>query len=398
MERTTSTPARTPRRAAKPWLAAAVVATLSLPVLAAPAGAAGPGGGPGPGAGTTSCAYGYTSEATVWFGAGADSGVTNHETRAGCTVMDEIMAGAPFRTHGQFVRTVTSVTKDLVRERVLTGGERRDILRAAAASKVGKPHPVTGERSVDLSAIGLVGYTVRATMPADAEGTLGALAECGFQNIEPSGSAGNFYGYTAAELAPLTDAAGIEVPSLGVSLSNLQNDVDLVAAEAHAIGAKYVRISGSGSWTLADYSRTAAILNEAGEALSAEGIRVAYHNHGYEFETEEDGVTGYDVLVRETNPAFVTMELDVYWAASTQTAATDLFARYPGRFELLHLKDIAEDGSFADVGAGTIDFAEIFAAAPLAGVRYGFTENDQPSPDGVTSACTSLGYLAELRY
>lgn len=395
---TTSTPARADKRTARPWLAAAMVATLSLPVLAAPAGAAGPAGTSGPGAGSSACAYGYTSQATVWFGADADSGVPNRETRAGCTVMDEIMADAPFATHGAFVRTVASVTKDLVRERVLTGGERRDILRAAAASEVGRPHPVTGERSVDLSAIGLVGYTVRATMPTDAEGTLAALAGCGFRNIEPSGSAGNFYGYSAAGLAPLTDEAGLEVPSLGVSLSNLQNDVDLVVAEAHAIGARYVRVSGSGSWTLADYSRTAAILNEAGERLGAEGIRVAYHNHGFEFETEENGVTGYDVLVRETNPAFVTMELDVYWAASTDTAATDLFERYPGRFELLHLKDIAEDGSFADVGAGTIDFAEIFAAAPLAGVRYGFTEHDQPSPDGVTSACTSLGYLAELRY
>lgn len=396
MRRTTSsTTTRVSRRTAQPWLAAAVAATLSLPVLAPCAAAAGPAAGTG---GPAVCSYGYTSEASVWFGADADSGVPNRETDGGCTVMDEIMAEAPFATHGAFVRTVSSVTRDLVRERVLTGGERRDVVDAAAASRVGRPHPVTGERSVDLSAIGLVGYTVRATMPTDAAGTLGALAECGFRNIEPSGGAGNFYGYTAAELAPLTDAAGLAVPSLGVSLSNLQNDVDLVIAEAHAIGAEYVRISGSASWTLADYSRIAAILNEAGERLGAEGIRVAYHNHGYEFETQEDGVTGYDVLVRETNPAFVTMELDVYWAASTDTSATDLFARYPGRFELLHLKDIAEDGSFADVGAGTIDFAEIFAAAPLAGVRYGFTEHDQPSPDGVTSACTSLGYLAELRY
>lgn len=391
--------ARTSTRRGRLWLATVTVATaaaLSLPHLAAaavpvpaPAGAA---------AGTGTCSYGYTSEATVWFGADADSGVANRETGDGCTVMDEIMAGVPFSTHGTFVRTVAVVTRDLVRKGVLTGGERREIVRAAAVSEVGRPHPVTGERSVDLSTIGLVGYTVRATMPTDAAGTLGALAACGFRNIEPSGSAGSFYGYSAAELAPLTDDAGLEVPSLGVSLSNLQNDVDLVIAEAQAIGATYVRVSGSGSWTLADYSRTAAILNEAGEALGAEGIRVAYHNHGYEFETEEDGVTGYDVLVRETNPAFVTMELDVYWAASTDTSATDLFERYPGRFELLHLKDMAADGSFADVGAGTIDFAAIFAAAPLAGVRYGFTEHDQPSPDGVTSACTSLGYLADLRY
>jgi sugar phosphate isomerase/epimerase len=399
MERTTSTSTHGPARILRPWLAAAAAAALSLPLLAVPAAAgtvaadrtAAP-------AGTGACVYGYTSQATVWFGADADSGVPNRETRDGCTVMDEIMADAPFATHGRFVRTVFSVTSDLVRERVLTNGERRDIVHAAAVSQVGRPHPVTGTRSVDLSAIGLVGYTVRATMPTDAPGTLAALAACGFQNIEPSGGAGNFYGYSAAELAPLTQEVGMAVPSLGVSLSNLRNDLDLVISEAHAIGARYVRISGSSSWTLADYSRTASLLNEVGERLSAEGITVAYHNHGYEFETVENGVTGYDVLVRETDPAFVTMELDVYWAASVGVPATDLFQRYPGRFELLHLKDLAADGSFADVGEGTIDFAEIFAAAPLAGVRFGFTEHDQPSPDGVTSACTSIGNLAELRY
>ncbi|WP_369372165.1 sugar phosphate isomerase/epimerase family protein [Promicromonospora sp. Populi] len=384
MQRTASTS----RHHVTRWLAAAVAAVLSLPLLTLPPAAAG----------TVGCAYGYTSEATVWFGADADSGVPNHETDDGCTVLDKIMADAPFRTHAAFLRTVVSETSALVRERVLTSRERWKIVHAAAVSKVGSPHPVTGRRSVDLSRIGLVGYTVRATMPTDAEGTLSALAACGFQNIEPSGSAGNFYGYSAAELAPLTEEAGFDVPSLGVSLSNLQNDLDLVVSEAHAIGARYVRISGSGDWTLADYSRIAAILNEVGERLAAEGIRVAYHNHGFEFGTAENGVTGYDVLVRETNPAFVAMELDVYWAASAGISAVDLFERYPGRFELLHLKDMAADGSFADVGEGTINFAEIFAAKSLAGVRYGFTEHDQPSPDGVTSACNSLGYLAELRY
>lgn len=384
MERTASTSTRRTTR----WLAAVAAAALSLPLLAPVAA----------GAGTDACAYGYTDQATVYFGADADSGVVNHETRTGCTVMDKIMAGAPFATHGTFVRTVSSVTRGLAHEGVLTGSERSRIVRTAAGSEVGRPHPVTGRRSVDLSAIGLVGYTVRATMPTDADGTLSALAACGFQNMEPSGSAGNFYGYSAAELAPHTREVGIDVPSLGVSLSDLQGDLSLVVAEAHAIGARYVRISGSSSWTLADYSETAAILNEAGARLRSEGITVAYHNHGFEFETVENGVTGYDVLVRETDPAVVTMELDVYWAASIGTAATDLFQRYPGRFELLHLKDMAADGSFADVGEGTIDFAEIFAGASLAGVRYGFTEHDQPSPDGVTSACTSIGNLAELRY
>jgi sugar phosphate isomerase/epimerase len=348
---------------------------------------------------TDQCPYGYTTQASVFFGAGGTSpGVPNYDIGNGCTIMDEIMAGAPFSSHGQFVKTVARVTNKLVEDGVITDAERADILRDAGKSDVGRPYPVTGTRAVDLSRIGLVGYTVRATMPGDAEGTLAALAECGFQNIEPSGSVGNFYGYTAAELAPLTDAAGLAVPSLGVSQSNLENNIDGVISEAHAIGAEYVRISGSSSWSLEDYSRAAAMLNEVGARLKDEGITVAYHNHAYEFETVEDGVSGYDVLVRETDPALVTMELDVYWSAAGGVDAVDLFGTYPGRFQLLHLKDRAPDGSFADVGAGTIDFAEIFAHASLAGVEYGFTEHDNPRPDGVTSSCASLSYLMELRY
>src|SRR5690606_20210063 len=230
----------TPTTHSRPWLAVALAAALSFPLLAPPATAQ---QAPAPAA--DACAYGYTSEATVRFGADADSGVPNRDTGDGCTVMDEIMARAPFASHGRFVAAVASVTRGHVRHGVLTHAERAAVVRAAAASRVGRPHPVTGRRSVDLSAIGLVGYTVRATMPADAAGTLGALAACGFRNIEPSGSAGNFYGYTAAELAPLTRDAGLTVPSLGVSLGNLQDDVELVAAEAHAIGARYVRVSGS---------------------------------------------------------------------------------------------------------------------------------------------------------
>ncbi|MEU4364771.1 sugar phosphate isomerase/epimerase [Promicromonospora sp. NPDC023987] len=390
-----STPGRSSSRA-RTWLVAAVSGVLALPLIASGASAAPATDGA---AAADACAYGYSASSSVFFGAGeAASEVPNYDTGDGCTVMDEIMADAPFSTHGEFTNTVVRIASRLERAGVLTDAERAGIAEAAAVSEVGSPHPVTGTRSVDLSRIGLVGFTVRATMPTDAEGTLAALAECGFQNMEPSGRVGNFYGYTSAELAPLTDAAGLTVPSIGVSQSNLENDLGGVIAEARAIGAEYVRISGSSSWTLADYSRTAAVLNEVGATLKENGITVAYHNHGYEFETVENGVSGYDVLVRETDPELVTMELDVYWAASAGVDAIELFNTYPGRFELLHLKDIAADGSFADVGEGTIDFAEIFASASLAGVRYGFTEHDRPSPDGVTSACTSIGNLAELRY
>lgn len=345
------------------------------------------------------CPAGYSADVPVWFGAGADSGVVNYDTGDGCTVLDVIWQDAPFESHGDFVSTVSATTSGLVRSGVLTASERSDIVSASARSEIGKEQRVQGNREVDLSTIGVVGYTVRGTMPDAAESTLAALADCGYQNIEPSGSVRNFYGRTAAELAPLVKNAGMDIPSIGVSLGNLENDLAGVIAEAKAAGASYVRISGSGSWALERYSEVADLLNEVGAELRAEGITVAYHNHGFEFQVQNpDGVRGYDVLVRETDPTVVAMELDVYWAASVGADPVRLFEQYPGRFSLLHLKDLAADGSFADVGEGTIDFAEILAHGDLAGVDYAFTENDQPRPDGVSSACDSMAYLSTLRY
>jgi glucose/arabinose dehydrogenase/type 1 glutamine amidotransferase/sugar phosphate isomerase/epimerase len=344
------------------------------------------------------CFGGYSTDVPVWLGsAKADSGVPNYDVGDGCTIMDVIWHAAPFADHGEFVSTVSGITNELKKNGVLTPGERASIVSAAGRSTIGKEPKVDGNRAVDLGKIGLVLYTVRATMPSNAEGTLAALAGCGFPNAEPSGSVGNYYGRNAAGLSPLVDAAGMNVPSIGVGLGDLENKLDGVIADAKAFGARYVRVSGSANWTPARYSEVADILNRVGVRLKAEGITVAYHNHGFEF-TVQNGVRGYDVLARETNPNLVALELDTYWASSVGVETVDLIKQYPGRFALLHLKDKAPNGSFADVGEGVIDFAQIFAYSEMGGVDYAFTEHDSPRPDGVTSACNSFANLRTLRY
>ncbi len=240
--------------------------------------------------------------------------------------------------------------------------------------------------------IGVVLFTTREQMAEDPQGTLNALSQCGIQNVEPSGSAGNFYGLTGAELAPLTEEAGLNVPSIGVSVSNLTDDLDLVIEEAEALGASYARFSGPRDWdTIEDYYAGAETFDAIAEELAESGITLAYHNHGWEFEVEEDGLTGYEVLLNETE--HLAFELDVYWAASVGHDAADLFEAYPGRFPLVHVKDMAEDGSFADVGEGVIDFQEIFALRDVAGIEWYFIEHDRPEPDGITSACNSFTNL-----
>ncbi|MGK5740184.1 sugar phosphate isomerase/epimerase family protein [Micromonospora sp. URMC 103] len=389
MELTSARPSGRRSRRTRHLLAASLAAAL-LPLAPAPASAAT--------AGTDACPWGYTTSSTVFFGQGrADSGIPNYDLGDGCTLMDTIWAEAPFLDHGSFVRTVSGIVTTLKRDGVLTGYESRTIVRAAARSSVGEPQPTPGTRAVPDGRIGLVLYTVRATMPSAPEATLAALAGCGYRNAEPSGGVDNFYGKTATALAPVVAGAGLSVPSIGIGLGDLENNIDGVIANARAFGARYVRISGSGSWGLDDYSEVAATLNTAGAELKKAGITVAYHNHGFEF-TPQNGVRGYDVLLRETDPNLVAMELDLYWASSVGADPVELIKQYPGRFPLFHVKDMAADGSFADVGEGTIDFARIFAYSAMAGVRYYLTENDSPRPDGVSSACDSYANLRALRY
>ena len=386
MDRNTS--AGTAKRRVRGLLAIAAIGTLTIQLAPAGAVAAEP----------DACVYGYTPNASVFFGAGdAASGVDNYDIGNGCTIMDLVMEGVPFANHGNFVSNVNQVTNELRKEGVLTNAERSDISKAAAASEVGKPVQVNKNRSVDLSRIGLVSGTAGtidgATLTNNPAVNLTGLASCGFQNIEFSGAVGRYHGHSAETLAPLASSVGIDVPSIGVSLNDLKTNLAGVISDAKTYGASYARFSPPSNWTLADFSREAAILNEIGAQLAPHGIKVGIHNHQSEFQTEENGVTGYDILLRETNPEFVTMEIDIGWSVSAGADTVELFQTYPGRFELLHFRDLADlnvPGVFNPVGEGAMDLAEVFAHYSLGGVEYGHTEHN--------AACQSLGNLAELRY
>jgi sugar phosphate isomerase/epimerase len=131
------------------------------------------------------------------------------------------------------------------------------------------------------------------------------------------------------------------------------------------------------------------------------GLKLAYHNHAAEFAPLE-GTTGYDVLVKEVDPKLVDMELDIYWATFAEQNPVALFAKYPGRFALWHVKDLAvTDGKkgMTPVGKGTIDYKTIFSHAREAGMKYFFVEHDTAAqyPGGsLASAQASYEYLRQL--
>lgn len=263
---------------------------------------------------------------------------------------------------------------------------------------------------IPIDKIGLVSFTIRSQLGEDARTTLQAVTACGVKSIEFSSpkldeGAPSFAGVEVPALKAFSEEFGFTVPSLGVNGADLTERLDIVVDAAKTLGASYVRISGveevAGEAPEAYYSRLASALNEAGAALKAEGITLAYHNHDAEFEKLADGRSGYDILLAEVKPEAAAFELDLYWAVNGAADPLKLIQENPGRFPLYHVKDamrVTENGvesvTMTTVGQGFIDFQPIFDLDDISGVQHYFIENDRPLPDGVTSACEGYTYLA----
>ena len=140
---------------------------------------------------------------------------------------------------------------------------------------------------------------------------------------------------------------------------------------------------------------TMEALNALGERTRAAGVRLAYPNHADEFTPFGGGPAGYDVLLDETDPALVSMELDVFWAVHAGHDPVDWLSRFPGRFPLLHVKDRAASGAMTDVGAGEIDVARIIECAAQGGLEHIVVEHDEPT-DALASVRDSYAALARL--
>jgi sugar phosphate isomerase/epimerase len=258
--------------------------------------------------------------------------------------------------------------------------------------------PTIGER---LGRIGLQLYTVRQDLARDLEATLAAVAAIGYQEVELFSpySAG---GRSPRELRAALDRAQLATPSTHVSSGLLYRGWDRHLDAVAALGCRYVVCSGVSADErrgLRDWHELAAVFNRAGEAARSAGLQFGYHNHDFEFAALE-GRVPYDVLLAETEPALVRLELDLYWIAKGGADPLTYFARWPGRFFAVHVKDMdatAQRG-MTDVGAGTIDFAKIFARARSAGLEHYFVEHDAPGPPAIESARRSYAYLRRLTF
>jgi sugar phosphate isomerase/epimerase len=243
--------------------------------------------------------------------------------------------------------------------------------------------------------VGLELYTVRGLMAKDLPSTIGQAAKIGYKEVEFAG----YFNHPASEIRDILRLNGLTSPATHLAITAVQNEAESTFADAHTIGHEWIVVPSlpSGAKTTADdWKRIAAQFNKAGADCKAAGLKFGFHNHNTEFRKLATGEVPFDILVRETDPALVDFEMDLYWIRNGGGDPLDYFARFPGRFTIVHVKDAAPDGKMADAGAGTIDFKTIFARGrPM--IRHFFVEHDNP-PDPIASITASYDYLANLEY
>jgi sugar phosphate isomerase/epimerase len=240
---------------------------------------------------------------------------------------------------------------------------------------------------------GLQLYTVRTEMAKDVRGTLARVAMIGYQEVEFAG----YFGVKPRDVAALLKANALSAPSTHVERDAMKRGWEKVLDDAATIGHRWVIVAWvpeADRGSVDAYQRLAAEFNAAAAAASARGLSFAYHNHDFEFTLLRDGAAnahGHAILMKECDPSLVHFELDLYWITRAKQDAVEYVTRHPGRFPLVHVKDMRADGAMTEVGAGTIDFPRIFAAA-RGGIRHFFVEHDQPGHP-LESIRTSLGAL-----
>jgi sugar phosphate isomerase/epimerase len=225
------------------------------------------------------------------------------------------------------------------------------------------------------SVVGLQLYTLRDMMAVSVPATLKLVSAVGYKEVETAG----YFEHSPQEFRKMLDGEGLTSPSAHIRLDLFDKSLNQVIDTAKEIGHEYVVIPyltveqrGSG---IDVYKKLAENCNVYGEACKKVGLKLAYHNHDFEFEMR-DGQLPYDVLLQDVDADLMTMEMDLYWMAKAKQDPLSYFKRHPGRFKLWHVKDMDKQGAFADVGTGVIDFPTIFAHAKQAGVKHKVVERD----------------------
>ncbi len=274
---------------------------------------------------------------------------------------------------------------------------RREILGSSATlglAALAAPSILLAATDTPKRVPGIQLYTVRASMATDVPGTLRAIAGIGYREVEFAG-----YGdHSPQQVRGLLDDLDLKSPSSHVDAVIIRDDPLSLIETATAIDHDYLTIAWlnpDDRQSLDDYKRWAETFNRAGEVCRENGIRLAYHNHDFEF-LSIDGQVPFDILLSETDPALVDFEMDMFWVRKGGQDIVDILNRAPGRFTMAHIKDMDEQGNMAEVGAGVIDFESILGNEAASGLRHLFVEHDQPSDPFKSAAISHLALMSIL--
>lgn len=240
---------------------------------------------------------------------------------------------------------------------------------------------------------GLTLYTVRNEMGSNPEETLKAVADVGYKYIEAADyKDGKFYNMSPEEFKNQVTELGMKPLSAHMGSVTLEN-ADQQIADAKAAGFKYfvLPVPLMGYFKFDQESRSLKmtgeieeltdIINTLGKKCKEAGLELLYHNHDFEYKKDENGIVPIEYFMENTDPAYVNFQVDLYWVVKAGADPIAYMEKYPGRYKVWHIKDMDDQGRFAPVGTGSIDFAKILEKKEVAGMEYYIVEQDRTFDD-----------------
>jgi sugar phosphate isomerase/epimerase len=288
--------------------------------------------------------------------------------------------------------------------------KRRTFLQTTLASSLSLPAFALQEDNPYRKNIGIQLYTLRNQLGEDTPGTIKAVAQAGYKQVEPYG-----FPNDAADMIKAAKDNGLAVNSSHFAWESVTDpSKEGVIPFAKILdGAKEAGLSHlvipylheHNRKSADDYKRLAELFNTAAEEAKKTGIQLAYHNHNFEFKPQEGGKSGYDILIAELSPN-MKFEIDVFWVKAGGVDPVGLIENLKGRVSQLHLKDLKKglelpnyghlpEDAFKELGNGCIPMEPIIEAAAKAGVAHCHVEQDQ-SPHPIKSIGESMDYLRAL--
>ncbi len=272
---------------------------------------------------------------------------------------------------------------------------------------LGMLKPATGLSASFKGPLGLQLYSLRDELGRDVPGSLDRVKDFGIQNVELHSN----YKLTADEFKKQLDARGLKPVSSLFDYARLRDDLEGVAREAKTLGVQYVGCAWiahkTGSFNEADMRDAIKVFNRASEALAKHGLKFFYHTHGYEFQPY-GASTLFDLLMTETKPELVKIEMDVFWVVHAKQDPVKFLEKYGSRVELMHVKDMkkgtpvglstgkSEVTNDVALGTGIMKWPEIMKAAQKAGVKWYFLEDE--APVAIEQIPVSMRFLERLKF